>query len=73
MVQKMLGYCFECGDYVAEGDVCHCHAMSVLSKCIIKLFSFDTFVIITTQPSRRKFLCPSAVSDFLVVLAHVEM
>jgi len=41
-VQKMLGYCSECGDYIAEGDVCHYHVMTMLSKCIIKLFSLLT-------------------------------
>ena len=34
----MLGYCSECGDYIAEGYICHYHVMSMLSKCIIKLF-----------------------------------
>jgi hypothetical protein len=41
-VQKQLGCCFECGDYIAEGDVCRYHVISMLSKRVITLFSLLT-------------------------------
>jgi hypothetical protein len=40
---------------------CDEHVVKVHNKII---FSFDTFVIITTQPCRWAFLCLSAISDF---------
>lgn len=65
----MLGYCFECGDYIAEGDACHYHVMSMFSKCIIKLFFVLTLsLLLRHNACRRTFLCRSAVSECWLML-----